>query len=150
VDYLPAAPGSDAVPPGGLFVSGVANPLGWLPTLPAAAWAAWRWLRRRDEAAGWLLLLFLGAYLPFVLVRRPIWTNSALAVLPFSAALVAWAAARLRERFRPAVGLWLAATLLLAAILWPPAAGLSAPPADAVTRALVSPLAYDPATHVNR
>jgi 4-amino-4-deoxy-L-arabinose transferase-like glycosyltransferase len=147
VDYIPSMPGRDAIPPGGLFFSGVANPLAWLATLPAAAWAGWRWLRERDAAAGWLLFLFLGAYLPFVLVPRPIWTNSALAVIPFSAALVGWAAARLHGRLRLPVRVWLAAALLLAALLWAPAAGVSTRPGDAVLRALVSPLALEPATH---
>lgn len=148
VDYLPPMPGGD-VPRGGFFLSGVANPLVWLATLPAAAWAAWRWTRARDATAGWLLLLFAASYLPFVLVRRPIWTNSAVAVLPFAAALVAWAATQLHARVRAPVRVWAAAALALAALLWPPAMGLSTRPTDAVLRALVSPLALDPGTHRN-
>jgi dolichyl-phosphate-mannose-protein mannosyltransferase len=149
VDYLPAMPGRE-LPAGGFFLSGVANPLACFATLPAAAWAAWRWRRERDTAAGWLLLLFAGAYLPFVLVRRPIWTNSAPAVLPFAAALVGWAAATLHDRFRLPVRLWAISTLLLAALLWPPAMGISTRASDAVLRALVSRDALDPATHLTR
>lgn len=147
VDYVPPTPGRAGIPPGGLFLPGVANPLAWLPTLPAAAWAAWRWRRERDGAAGWPLLLFLAAWLPFVLVPRPIWTNSALSALPFAAVLVGWAAARVRARLRTPVRAWLAATVVVAALLWPPAAGLSTRPSDAALHALVSPLALDPANH---
>ncbi|HET8538404.1 MAG TPA: phospholipid carrier-dependent glycosyltransferase [Anaeromyxobacter sp.] len=146
VDYVPP-PRAAAVPARGFFLSGVANPLAWLATLPAAAWAAARWIRERDRVAGWLLLLFLAAYLPFVLVPRPIWTNSALAVVPYSSALVAWTAVRLHERCRHPVRIWLAVTLVLAAFLWPPAMGISTRPTDAVLRALVSPLALDPSAH---
>ena len=147
VDYLPAMPGRADVPPGGLFVSGVANPLAWLPTLPAAAWAAWRWLRARDRGAGLLVASFLATWLPFALARRPIWTNSAIAVLPFSAALVGWAAARLAARASLPVRAWGVATAVLAALLWAPAAGISTAPTDAVLRALVSREALDPASH---
>mgnify|MGYP006267915519 FL=1 len=132
-----------------MFVSGVSNPLAWLATLPAAGWAAWRWRRAGDGAAGWLLLLFLAAYLPFVLVPRPIWPNSSLAVLPFAMALVGWGAARVRERAPLAVGLWAGAAVALAALLWLPAAGVSTRPTDAVLRALVAPQALDPAFHPN-
>lgn len=146
VDYIPPMEGR-ALPEGGLFLSGVANPLTWLLALPAAALAAVRALRRRDGTAAWLLALLLATWLPFVLVPRPIWTNSALAVVPFLAALVGWAAGRLRERFRAVVHAWGAAALLLAALLWPPAMGISLPPSDAVLRTLVSRDALDPATH---
>lgn len=148
VDYLPSMP-ARPVPADRLFLSGVANPLVWLATLPAAAWALWRWARGRDAGAGWLLLLFLAAYLPFVGVPRPIWTNSALAVVPFSAALVGWAAARLaaRERLRPLVKGWAVAAALVAALLWPPAMGASTRASDAALKVLVSPMAYDPANH---
>lgn len=146
VDYLPPMPGRD-VPPVGLFLSGAGNPLAWLGTLPAATWAAWCWHRHRDAGAGWLLFLFLAAYLPFVVVPRPIWTNSSLAVLPFALALVGWAAARLHQRFAVPIRLWGAAAVALAALLWFPAAGVSTAPTDAVLRVLVSPAALDPASH---
>jgi 4-amino-4-deoxy-L-arabinose transferase-like glycosyltransferase len=146
VDYVLPGPGR-ALPPGGLFVSGVANPLTWLATLPAAAWAAVRWARARDGAAGWLLGLFLAAYLPFALVPRPVWTNSAVAVAPFAIALVGWAAARLHERLRTPVRAWVAVALLLAAALWLPATGVSSGVGDRALRALVSPAALDPANH---
>jgi dolichyl-phosphate-mannose-protein mannosyltransferase len=143
-DHIPPMPGRD-LPAGGLFIVGVPCPLAWLATLPAAAWAAWRWLRSRDEGAGWLLLLLAAAYLPFVLVPRPIWTNSALSVAPFAMAIVGWAAARLLERWRAPVLAWLAASVVLSAVLWAPAVGRSTAAGDAAVRALVSPAALDPA-----
>lgn len=147
VDYIPPMPGRD-LPAGGFFLPGVANPLTWMATLPAAAWAGWRGLRDRDGGAGWLLLLFLAAWLPMVLVPRPIWTNSALTVLPFSAALVGWAAARLLPRHRLAVRAWMVAAAVLSALLIPPAMGRSTRLTDAAVRALVSPAALDPASHL--
>lgn len=147
VDYLPPMEGR-ALPEGGFFLSGVGNPLTWLATLPAAAWAGVRWFRLRDPIAAWLLLLFAGAYLPFVLVPRPIWANSAVAVVPFFAALVGWAATRLHERLRAPVRIWAASAACLALLLWPPAAGISTRPSDAALRALVARAALDPASHV--
>jgi hypothetical protein len=148
VDYMPAGHGVE-LPEGGFFLSGVANPLAWLATLPCAAWAALRWLRARDGAAGLLLLLFLAAYVPFVVVPRPIWTNSALAVIPFAAALVGWGAARLHERRRTLVRIWAGAALVLAALLLPAAAGVSTAATDAAVSVLVSPAALDPESHAS-
>ncbi len=149
VDYIPPMPGREGIPAAGLFLSGVANPIAWMATIPAGAWASWRWLRRDDGVAGWLLLLFLAAWLPFLAVPRPIWTNSALTVIPFSAGLVGWAAARLwaDPRCRLPAGIVGAAALLLSVALWPPAVGWSTRPGDGVLRALVSPAALDPANH---
>lgn len=146
VDYIPPMPGR-GLPPEGLFVSGVSNALAWLATLPAAGFAAWRWRRAGDAGAGWLSLLFLAAYLPFLVVSRPIWTNSSLAVLPFGMALVGWAAARVRDRAPRLVSLWAGAAVIFAALLWLPAAGVSTRPTDAFLRALVSARALDPASH---
>jgi len=147
VDYIPPMPGRDEIPAGGLFLSGVANPAAWLLTLPAAAWAAWRALRAGDAAARWLLALLLAAWLPFLVVPRPIWSNSALAVAPFAMALVAWAAASLHERYPWPVRAWGAAALLLAALLCPPAMGRDPEASSRIVRSLVDPAALDPATH---
>jgi 4-amino-4-deoxy-L-arabinose transferase-like glycosyltransferase len=142
----------DAIPPtrpGGsvLFLPGVGNPLTWLATLPAVGWASWRWLRSRDRAAGILLVLFLAAYLPFVLVPRPIWANAAVIVVPFWAALVGPAAASLWKRSRVLVAAWAAVAVAVALLLWVPVTGRRFGPSDAAVRALVSPLALDPASH---
>ena len=142
----------DAIPPargGGsfLFLPGVGNPVTWLATLPAAGWASWRWVRSRDRAAGTLLVLWLAAYLPFVLVPRPIWANAAVIVVPFWAALVGLAAARLRERSRILVAAWAAIAVGVALLLWVPVTGKRFGPSDFVVRWLVPPLALDPASH---
>jgi dolichyl-phosphate-mannose-protein mannosyltransferase len=145
VDYIPPPPPTP--PTEGIFVVALGNPLSWLATLPAAAWAGWRAWRERDAAAGWLLALFLAAYLPFVLVPRPVWPNSALAVLPFQAALVGWAAWRLHRRLALPVRIWAAAALGLAALLWLPAMGLRSPVPDRLVKALVAPETLDPRSH---
>ena len=130
-----------------VFLPGVGNPLTWLATLPAVAWASWRWLRTRDRAAGILLVLWLAAYLPFVLVPRPIWTNAAVIVVPFWAALVGLAAARLWERSRMVVAAWAVTAAGVALLLWVPVTGRQSAPSDAAIRALVPPLALDPSSH---
>ncbi len=147
VDYVKPIPGSSAIPQDGLFPSAVGNPLTWLATIPAAAWAAYRWLRARDRVAGVLLLLWLAAYLPFAVVPRPIWTNSAVAVVPFWAALVGWAAGRVWERARAPVVLWAGAALTVALLLWIPATSRSFGPAQSLVRALVTSRAFDVAYH---
>jgi 4-amino-4-deoxy-L-arabinose transferase-like glycosyltransferase len=147
VDVIGPRPGRVGVPPGGLFLPGVGNPVTWLATLPAAALGAWRWFRERDRAAGTLLALWLAAYLPFALVPRPIFANSAVVIVPFWAALVGLAAAHLRERARLLVAGWAAVALVLAALLWVPLTGRRVGPADALVRVLVSPRALDLAYH---
>jgi 4-amino-4-deoxy-L-arabinose transferase-like glycosyltransferase len=130
-----------------VFLPGVGNPLTWLATLPAAAWASWRWLRTRDRAAGILLVLWLAAYLPFVAVPRPIWTNAAVIVVPFWAALVGLAAAHLWERSRVVVTAWAVIAAGVALLLWVPVTGRRSGPSDAAIRALLPPLALDPSSH---
>jgi dolichyl-phosphate-mannose--protein O-mannosyl transferase len=142
----------DAIAPtraggGYVFLPGVGNPLTWLATLPAVAWASWRWLRTRDRTAGILLVLWLAAYLPFVLVPRPIWTNAAVIVVPFWAALVGLAAAHLWERSRVVVAAWAVTAVGVALLLWVPVTGRRFAPSDAAIRALVPPLALDPSSH---
>jgi 4-amino-4-deoxy-L-arabinose transferase-like glycosyltransferase len=147
VDAVLPVSGRSGIPEGVLFLTGIGNPVTWLATFPATAWAAWRWFRARDRAAGVLLALWLAAYLPFALVPRPIFTNSAVVVVPFWAALVGLAGARLWERARYLFAAWAAVAGLLALLLWVPATGLSFGPSDALVRAIVSPLALDPAYH---
>ena len=147
VDAVAGAPGRGGAPGSVLFLTGVGNPLTWLATLPAAGWAAWRWLRTRDRTAGVLLALFLASYVPFVLVRRPIWTNAAVIVVPFWATLVGLAAARVWERSRPLVVGWAAAALAVALLLWPPAVGWRFATSDALVQAIVPAVALDPASH---
>jgi dolichyl-phosphate-mannose-protein mannosyltransferase len=139
-DIAPPQPGS-----AGAFVIGVGNPLAWLAVWPAAALAGWRAVRRNDRAAAVLLALFAVAYLPFAAsVRRPIWTNSAVAVVPFAMALVGLAVAELR-RVRPRAAVaWMVASGAAAAVLWFPAAGVSTRLSDPVIHAIVPPIAFVP------
>jgi dolichyl-phosphate-mannose--protein O-mannosyl transferase len=124
---------------------GIGNPVAWLAVLPAAAYAAFRALRRGDRAALALLALFALAYGPFALARRPIWTNSALAVVPFAMAVVALALARLAETGRAVLaGAFTAAALAAAAVLVAPAAGIPSAAGDAVVRAVVPSIAFVP------
>jgi hypothetical protein len=140
---------ADIAPPqaggAGAFVVGIGNPVAWLAVWPAAALAGWRAWKRRDGAASLLLALFGIAYVPFAAsVRRPIWTNSAVAVVPFAMALLGLAAAEL-WRVRPRLaGAWLAAGIAAAAVLWFPAAGVSTRLSDPVIHAIVPPIAFVP------
>ena len=127
-----------------VLVAGVGNPLTWLLVWPAAGLAAWRWLAGREAAAGLLLGLFLAAYLPFALAPRPIWTNSALSVLPFAAALLGQAVAWGWERGPRLVTAWAALALLVAALLWLPAGGWRTDASVWLVERLVSPAALVP------
>ena len=68
----------------------VANPLVWLLVLPAVARASYCGIRERDEGLCLLAALFFLSYLPLAVVHRPIWVNTALAVLPYALMAVAW------------------------------------------------------------
>jgi dolichyl-phosphate-mannose-protein mannosyltransferase len=126
------------------FLVGIGNPVAWLAVWPAAALAAWRAVFRRDRAALVLLALFATAYGPFLLARRPIWTNSAVAVVPFSMALVAWAAAHLAGQWRAAAGAFLAAAVVSAGVLAFPAVGIATRASDPIVHAIVPPIAFLP------
>lgn len=126
------------------YVVGVANPLAWMAVWPAFGWAGWRALRHRERFPAALILLFVAAYLPFLVVPRPIFTNSAVAVLPFAAALLGFAAERLWT-LRRVIGLaWLGGVAVLALALWCPAVGIESPATDRLVRALVAPEAFLP------
>lgn len=141
VELVPADPGP------GTFFTGVANPVAWLSVWPAFALAAWRWRADGDRTAAALALLFLSGYLPFAAASRPIWTNSAVGTAPFAMALVGWALAWLWQRRSGVAWTWSLAAAAFAATLWLPAVGVSTPPTDAAVRALVDPVALDPASH---
>lgn len=134
-DRIPA--GSPGAPGGGLLVA-LWNPLTWFAVLPALAWAVWCALRERDRAAALLAILFAVAYGPFaVSVRRPIFANSTLAVLPFAFTLVGWAAGRLHRRAPRLVLAWLAAASVVAGVLWLPATSVHTRLTDAVVARIV-------------
>ncbi|HUL58078.1 MAG TPA: phospholipid carrier-dependent glycosyltransferase [Anaeromyxobacteraceae bacterium] len=128
----------------GAFLVGIGNPVTWLVVWPSLAYAGWCAWRRRDAAAAILAALFLASYLPLVATARPIWTNTALAVLPFAMALVAFAAARLGALRPRLVGAWLAAAVLAGALLWFPATGIRTAAGDRLAHALVPDDAFAP------
>lgn len=136
------APAADGSPPG--LLAAVTNPAAWLLVWPAAAAAAFLAWRRRERAAGPLGLLFLSAYLPFIAVTRPVWTNSAVSVLPWAAALLGLAASRLGSGRPRWIAAWLLAVVVLGLLLWFPATGLVSAPTDALLHALVPPSAFLP------
>jgi dolichyl-phosphate-mannose--protein O-mannosyl transferase len=76
---------------GMVLLLALANPLVWLLVLPALVLTIRRWLKARDTGVGLVIALFLASYLPLVAVNRPIWVNTALAVLPYAFMLVACA-----------------------------------------------------------
>jgi 4-amino-4-deoxy-L-arabinose transferase-like glycosyltransferase len=120
----------------------IANPIACLTVWPAFALALHLAWRARDRTSAWLAALFAAAYVPFVVVPRPIWTNSAVAVLPFALALVGHAGAQV-WRWRPHLAaIWVGACVALALALWLPAVGWSTLPSDWIMTRLVPPEAF--------
>jgi dolichyl-phosphate-mannose-protein mannosyltransferase len=127
------------------YVIGIGNPVAWLAVLPAAAFAGWRALRRDDRTSLTLLVLFAVVYLPFAVARRPIWTNSAVGVVPFAMALVGLALARLAAAGRRlAAWAYTACALAAAAVLVPPATGVATALSDPLVHAVVPAIAFQP------
>jgi dolichyl-phosphate-mannose-protein mannosyltransferase len=103
----------------------VANPLVWLAVLPALLVVARRAFRERSVPCLYLSALFWLSYLPLILTGRPIWVNTALLVLPYALAAVAWVLAKegvARFGVR-AVSRYLAAAVLVFLVVFPLAAG---------------------------
>lgn len=99
----------------------VANPLVWLMVLPAGAWTAWRAIRTRDRMLCYMVVLFVISYLPFAAAQRPVWVNTAVAVLPFAFMLLGYA---LRDILgsstsrRRVLAVYLAVVLIISAPLY--------------------------------
>jgi len=93
----------------------VADPLVWLLVLPAVAMLVYRGIGRRSSGELVTAALFLLAYLPLVITRRPIWVNTALSVLPFALMAVAYLVWNILEG-KPAGKRWAAAYLSLVAV----------------------------------
>lgn len=108
--------------PGAGFVN---NPLTWLPVLPAAFFAVYK-LKKARKIPEYInteqksnvvpLLLFLTCYTPLLLLSRPIFIYSAVAVIPFAFVLVGQMLDSLYGRMR--WGGWNYAALLLIIICW--------------------------------
>lgn len=99
----------------------VANPLVWLMVLPTAVWTAWRGIRARDRMLGYMAVLFVISYLPFAVAQRPIWVNTAVAVLPFAFMVLGYALwdilGKSRSR-RRGLAVYLAVVLVISAPLY--------------------------------
>jgi dolichyl-phosphate-mannose-protein mannosyltransferase len=106
----------------------VANPLVWLAVVPALLLLIRRAWRERSEGLGVLAALLLCSYLPLALVRRPVWFNTGVVVLPFVVMVVAhalcrpYAAARARWQAGAATA-FLALACLVSLCLYPVAIG---------------------------
>jgi len=104
----------ELTPGGPVVLLALTNPMVWLATLPAVAWAAAVGVRGGDPRLRLLAGLFAATWLPFAVASRPIWLHSALSVVPFAFTAVSWGAVRLAARAaRPAR--WLAAWAALVA-----------------------------------
>lgn len=99
----------------------VANPLVWLMVLPAAVWTAWRSIRTRDRMLCYMAVLFVISYLPFAVAHRPVWVNTAVAVLPFAFMLLGYALWDILGRStsrRKVLAAYLAVILIISAPLY--------------------------------
>jgi dolichyl-phosphate-mannose-protein mannosyltransferase len=128
------------------FLVGVGNPLTWLLVLPGLALAAWRGWRHREPAGALLAALFLVNYLPFLSPSRPIFSNSAVAVLPYGLALAGYAAAAAWDRSRALVAGWVALAALAGVLLVTASVGRPPAPARWLVGLLVPPEAYESKT----
>lgn len=132
-----AAPRPSSAP----FVVGLTNPFVWLAVVPCGLWAARRALRCAGPERT-LLVLFLAAYLPFVVVPRPIFANSAVAVLPFAAAVCGLAMGELWNRARALAVAWGSLVLAFGLLAWPAAAGRRVAGTELLVRTLVPAEAF--------
>ena len=73
-----------------VFLHVIANPLVWLLVIPSALYTIYRGVRNRSELLLYLAALFLFTYLPLAITYRPIWLNTALAVIPYALMTVAY------------------------------------------------------------
>lgn len=65
-------------------ISALGNPVLWWGSIPALLYAAWQGLIHRRRTAGFLLVGFLSAYLPWVLVSRLTFIYHYFTALPFA------------------------------------------------------------------
>ncbi|MCK4792256.1 MAG: glycosyltransferase family 39 protein, partial [Desulfobacteraceae bacterium] len=73
------------------FLIGISNPFVWLLTIPSTLFLFYKCIYKKATGLYILLGLFLFNYLPFVLAGRPVWALTALTVIPFAFAAVAYA-----------------------------------------------------------
>lgn len=110
-------------------VLALGHPLIFLAVIPVAVWAALAWIRRRDHAAGVVLLMAAALWLPWTVQDRPMFIFYMTPVIPFVALLQGAALSRLAHRPAGAALtlVLLAATLALFWFHWPVLTGQPIP-----------------------
>jgi len=78
----------------------VKNPLVWLMILPSMLFVAYRAWKGKDRCLFIIVGFFAATYVPLLLVKRPIFVYSALAVAPFAFIAVAYAVVSLLEKYK--------------------------------------------------
>lgn len=73
------------------FLIAISNPFVWLLTIPSTLFLLYKCTYTKAKGSCLLLGLFLFNYMPFVLAGRPVWALTALTVIPFAFAAVAYA-----------------------------------------------------------
>lgn len=97
------------------------NFLVWVLTLPSFAYCVRRWLRERTFELGFLLVLFLAAYLPLVLTTRKVWVFLP-PVVQYAFVFSAFTLHHLSEKgqaWRKALYAYLAVAALVSAFMYP-------------------------------
>jgi dolichyl-phosphate-mannose-protein mannosyltransferase len=104
------------------------NPLTWLAVLPAAAAVATRAGTRREPGEALLLAVLAATYVPLLLLARPIFLYSAVAVLPFGLLAIARVLDLVWDRSRALAVSGLLVVCAASLYLYPVATGLAVPP----------------------
>ncbi len=65
-------------------ISGFGNPILWWGSIPALFFSVYQWLKNRSRKAGFIMVGFLAAYLPWVLVSRLTFLYHYFTALPFA------------------------------------------------------------------
>ena len=82
----------------GLYMIVSNNPAIWLWTLPSIAFQFVRWVQGKDSALKINVMLFFSAFVPLLLVKRPIFLYSAVTVLPLAFMAMAYSLETLKTR----------------------------------------------------
>lgn len=78
----------------------ISNPLVWLATIPALILVTRDAWHHKNNRLFFMAALFCCSYLPLVVLRRPIWVNSTLAVAPLAFILTAHAAVKISQKLQ--------------------------------------------------
>ncbi|MHB9003603.1 MAG: glycosyltransferase family 39 protein [Coriobacteriia bacterium] len=124
VQWMGVGTSSTAVEGSGAFTVIMNDPVVWILFLPAIAYLMWSAYRRRSIEYWLVVGTFIVLYGFFVVVNRPIYLYSAMAVVPFGALALSYAVGRFfRRRSFYALG----ALLVWSLYLYPLTSGLTVP-----------------------